>query len=700
MSDDAGQLSFLLRLSDALRPLTDAATVEATACRMLGEHLKVNRVASADIDGDEFAVRQCWSCDRSPPMMRGSLAAFGRQALELNRRGEQVVVSDIENDGRFTADERARFIAADIRALIRLILTDGCKAVFAFGVHQCSQRNWTDAEIALVREVAQRIWTAADRARADTALRQSEARLQRMLQTDAVGILFLDSAGIVVGANDCFLKMSGHSRSDVELGLLHWRQMTPSEWLDENDQQLKLCATTGRLGPYEREYTKKDGSRGWLLITGSDLGDGTLAKFVINIDARKRAERALRASEEQLADELADMQVLQRISDQLVRDQNPQRWFEIIVDAAAVLMRSDAASVQQYDRERDKLELVAWRGFHTEAAASWEWISVQSGTTCGNALRIGGRVVVADIDTAVVEPETRECFNLCNLRSMQSTPLISHGGQVVGVLSTHWSRASDPSALSYRAFDVLARWAADLIVRVRIEEDLRDSEGRQKVLVAELQHRTRNIISVVQSLAERSAATAASLADFSTGFTNRLDAIARVQGLLSRSDNQPITIGALVQMELDAVGFPRTSDRIHLSGPEVRLRNAIVQTLALGLHELTTNALKHGSLGADAGSLDVSWTLHDHSGPHLLLEWRERGLQFSAEQRSFARRGHGIELIEQALPYTLGARTSFTLQETGAICTIDLPLDKFTMVSAAIPRASRPEASIGFSARE
>jgi PAS domain S-box-containing protein len=386
-----------------------------------------------------------------------------------------------------------------------------------------------------------------------------------------------------------------------------------------------------------------------------------------------------RNTEEQLAAELADMQVLQRIGDKLVREQNPQRLFEIIAEAAALLMRSKSSCVQEYDHQTERLKFVAWRGFHPDAAARWEWLSVPSSTKWARALSTGHRIVIADIERSAIPQEDKEAFSLCGLRAVQSTPLISHSGRIVGALSTQWSHAYKPDAGAYRAFDVLARWAADLIVRVQTEKELRDSEARQKLLVAELQHRTRNIISVVESIAERSAESASSLGDFVGRFKRRLRALSRVQSLLSRSEAEPIAIGALVHMELDAIGFSGMSDHIRLSGPAVWLPNAIVQTLALALHELATNAIKHGALGRDTGRLDVVWQLREDPHRHLVLEWKERGLQLAPQQQEFAHRGQGVELIEEALPYTLGARTSLKLQESGVVCVIDLPLDKTQM---------------------
>jgi two-component sensor histidine kinase len=151
--------------------------------------------------------------------------------------------------------------------------------------------------------------------------------------------------------------------------------------------------------------------------------------------------------------------------------------------------------------------------------------------------------------------------------------------------------------------------------------------------------------------------------------------LARVQGLLSHSDAEPVNIGSLVQMELDAIGNTIALERVRVSGPSVGLHNSVVQILALALHELTTNALKHGALGSQRGRLDVTWELLEDAERRLVLVWQEQDMNLSREQQNMPYRGQGVELIEQALPYTLGARTSFALRESGAICVIDLPID-------------------------
>jgi PAS domain S-box-containing protein len=221
--------------------------------------------------------------------------------------------------------------------------------------------------------------------------------------------------------------------------------------------------------------------------------------------------------------------------------------------------------------------------------------------------------------------------------------------------------------------------------------DRREWEERQAVLIAELQHRTRNLMGVVRSIADNMARTSTDLADFRARFTDRLDALARVQALLSRlNDIDRVTFDDLLRNELVAMGG---IERTTLEGPAgVRLRSSTVQTLAMALHELATNAVKYGALGQPGGRLTVTWRLEPGRlepgrlepgqlepaapgmRPWLHIDWRERGVAMPALNGATSGSGQGRELIEQALPYQLGARTALTLEPDGAHCMIALPV--------------------------
>jgi PAS domain S-box-containing protein len=205
---------------------------------------------------------------------------------------------------------------------------------------------------------------------------------------------------------------------------------------------------------------------------------------------------------------------------------------------------------------------------------------------------------------------------------------------------------------------------------------IRELQGRQQILVAELQHRTRNIMAVVRSMSDKTAQASADLPDFKDRFGHRLHALSRVQSLLSRlTESERITFDALIKAELEALGG--RAGQVTLSGPHgVRLRSSTVQTLAMALHELATNAVKHGALSQPEAKLEIRWSIrrdNDNDLTLLHIDWNETGVTMSP---NVAQRptGHGRELIERALPYQLDAETSFALHPDGVRCTILLPV--------------------------
>jgi len=258
-----------------------------------------------------------------------------------------------------------------------------------------------------------------------------------------------------------------------------------------------------------------------------------------------------------------------------------------------------------------------------------------------------------------------------------------------------WSRGKEQGGFDVeyriRAADGTYRWFQTRAAPVRDEHgettewigtstdinDLRELQERQGVLVGELQHRTRNLVAVVRQVAERTIRSSCDLPDFRLRFRERLDALARVQGLLSRlKEHDRVTFDELVRTELSAHGVELADARVTVRGPaDVRLRSTTVQTLAMALHELSTNAAKYGALVQPNAHLTIVWQLTAVEGearPWLHIEWRETGLhvpQDHAEQR-----GQGRELIERGLPYQFSARTAYVLDQDGVYCSITIPV--------------------------
>jgi two-component sensor histidine kinase len=205
--------------------------------------------------------------------------------------------------------------------------------------------------------------------------------------------------------------------------------------------------------------------------------------------------------------------------------------------------------------------------------------------------------------------------------------------------------------------------------------ELKMLSGRQAVLVAELQHRTRNLMAVVQSIASKTMRSATSFGEFAAEFEGRLRALSRVQGLLARVEHAHLDVREIVDAELAAYGeADDIEDRVEIAGPAADLPATSAQAVALALHELATNAVKHGALARPAGRLAVTWKLVDSGTERrVVIEWRESGVPMAEGYRP-ERVGYGRELIERALPYQLKAKTKLEFGANGVRCYIEVPI--------------------------
>jgi signal transduction histidine kinase len=218
----------------------------------------------------------------------------------------------------------------------------------------------------------------------------------------------------------------------------------------------------------------------------------------------QKAEQARRASEERLEIELAAMQRLQEISIQMIHEDKVQALYEEILDAAVDIMRSDMASMQIVDEGEKALRLQTWRGFEPVFGKLFELVGPSSNTSCGFAMTTGHRVVVADVETCdfIAGTAALENHRKMGIRAMQSTPLVSRGGAILGMMSTHWRYPHQPSERDLNLLDVLARQAADLIERSQAEESLRQADRRKDEFLAMLGHELRNPLGIISTSAQ------------------------------------------------------------------------------------------------------------------------------------------------------------------------------------------------------
>ena len=454
---------------------------------------------------------------------------------------------------------------------------------------------------------------------AETVLRASEERLQALLAASSQSIyrMSADWSRMIHMAGRLFLADTKDS----------------PDWLAEHipgDEQLRVRAAIDEAirskGAFELEHRVRqlDGGTGWTLSRAVPItnADGEIIEWfgaAQDITARREAEEAVRKSEERLHS--------------LVEGLTQLVW----------------RAVGSGDWTWASRQWVDYTGQAEGESKGWGWLQ---------AVHDDDRVAARDAWTGAaqrggfeVEMRLRRAedgaFRWFQVRTI---PVKNDQGAIVEWIGT----------------------STDI-------DDLRDLRERQGVLVAELQHRTRNLIGVVRQMAQKTARGSADLDDFRERFRERLDALARVQGLLSRlNEHDRVTFDELIRTELAAHGAEAGPDeRVMLDGPAgVRLRSTTVQTLAMALHELATNAVKYGALGQPEARLAINWHMAEEEGdqPWLHVDWRETGVSMPTAMETAQGGGQGRELIERALPYQLAARTTYRLEPDGVHCTIAMPV--------------------------
>jgi PAS domain S-box-containing protein len=198
--------------------------------------------------------------------------------------------------------------------------------------------------------------------------------------------------------------------------------------------------------------------------------------------------------------------------------------------------------------------------------------------------------------------------------------------------------------------------------------DRKRAEKLQRVLTEELSHRVKNTLATVQAIASQSLMRAKSPGDFVSGFTGRLQALAKAHTLLTRTQMQGADVMALVNEQV-LIGAAN-GDKVSCSGPSLMLDPQTAVHLALVLHELATNARKYGALSVPSGRLSVTWEMRTNGGCSLLLSWKESD---GPEVRAPRTHGFGRALIDQTVR-SHGGRASVHYRRNGLTCEIELPL--------------------------
>ena len=348
-----------------------------------------------------------------------------------------------------------------------------------------------------------------------------------------------------------------------------------------------------------------------------------------------------------------------------------------------------------------ELSLLCSRGLPEEYVKFWQWVTPDAHTSCTKALKSGQREIVSDYEQwdMIAGTEDLLAFQQTGIRAAQTTPLLSRDGNLLGMISTHWSQPHTPSDRDLRLLDILARQAADLLERTLAEETrrartqeldqmcqvLRETEELQTLLTAELRNRVKNMLATVQAIASQTLRHSNDPAEFVKSFGGPIQSMSRVHAQLSNNDWKRTQLADIVH---DQMKFgPVDESQISASGPPTYLDANYVPKLAMILHELGTNSLKYGALSKPDGSLNIIWTTTNQG---LELSWTESGGPPIIEP---IKRGFGTKLIE-GTAQGAGGHAKMAIEPLGVSWTFALPLPAEISVSklASTATANKPKA--------
>lgn len=313
---------FLLSLSDALRPLADSAQIQREAARILGQFLGVSRVGYAEDVGDGVHVRVMRNFVDGVAGIEGvyRYEDYGPGLLDAFRAGRTVMRTDIPHDPELSEVDRQTHAAMEVASLVDVPLVKGGRLLAILFVHHAAARPWSEFEIALIQETAERTWAAVERARAEEALRVSreghrnaEERLRLLVESALEhAILTLDTDRVVKSWNPGAVAIFGYTAEEA-IGQTADVIFTPEARAEDvPGQEMRAALEKGRAGD-DRWMLRKGGSRFWangamlpMYAPGTSGPAIGFVKILRDETVTKEAKEALEASRTELWEALQE----------------------------------------------------------------------------------------------------------------------------------------------------------------------------------------------------------------------------------------------------------------------------------------------------------------------------------------------------------------------------------------------------------
>ncbi|WP_227383247.1 PAS domain-containing protein [Microvirga rosea] len=617
---------FLLKLNDQLRSFQDPSDIMEATAQNLGRLLKVDSVGYGEYDKtrDLVMVEREWS--------RGMISNEGRShrfhdlpswVVDDLERGRTLVIADVKGDPRLSDPPIQAFYATmNVRTMVTVPLLNQGQLKALLYISSSTPYGWSDEDVALIEDVAKRTWIAIEKARAEIGLRETQARFEIIAESLPALVWILRSDLNLTYTNQRWVAYSG---LPAEQALGHsWMNAIHPDDLAKILEDVKGLIRTHSTYETEARYKSTDGIYRWHLIRAAPLHNakGDFTGWVgtsIDIHDIKETEKALRISEERLS-------LAQRAAGIGV--------FDWDVPSGKVT----------WTREQERLFGVEEGSFKGDFAA-WEEKVVPEDLGLTNKLiqeALGRRDPEVNLIYRMRRPDG-------TIRTIDTIALFFY----------------DPDGKPLR------------MVGVNIDVTrYKQAEQRQHLLIRELHHRVKNTLATVQAIVGSTARTASNIEEFYQGFVGRIVSLARTHNILTEDYWQKAPLEELIQTELGPYD-DETRKRITIQGPSVELPSEAAVPIGMAVHELTTNAAKHGALSTFGGKVEVTWSVEEkEKGKRVLLfNWVEQGGPRVTEP---TRQGFGTRLLQRVLTTQLNADVNMDYSESGLRFHMVMPIPEQT----------------------
>ncbi|WP_128924108.1 PAS domain-containing sensor histidine kinase [Bradyrhizobium guangxiense] len=452
---------------------------------------------------------------------------------------------------------------------------------------------------------------------AEQARQASETRLAATYEAASVGISEADDTGRLLRVNNALCRITGRSRAEL-LGMTFLDYTDPQDRME--DAELYARQVRGDVENYtiRKRAIRPDGSVRHLDIFSSSVRDSE-GRFLYgvrvaqDVTATKQLEDRLREREQRMRDLLEAL---------------PAAIYT--TDAEGRIDFYNRAAVEMAGRTPQPGDewCVTWKLYRPDG-------SPLPHNECPMAVALREDRPVRGAEAVAERPDGRRVPFI-----PYPTPLHDATGKLVG--------------------------AINMLVDI---SERKSAENAQKVLIDELNHRVKNTLATVQSLANQTARHAAGLEEFLPTFMGRLLALARAHDLLTKRNWQDAPLEKLVE---DIVA-PVSGGRVVTGGPHVDLDARTALSITMVLNELLTNAAKYGALSVPGGSVSLTWRIAGGELAQSMLEceWRERGGPPVTPPK---RRGFGTRLMERCVEHDLAGEFDLVFEPEGTRCRMTFPV--------------------------